>query len=109
MTTRETATILAALRLWQETTNRLESLPGQTNLKEIATNCGKVEPLNDEEIDSLCEAINLPDETSDDPAADLLGELMTALQDLKQFGGDGGTEAEGKAQIAFQKTLEFCE
>ena len=50
--------ILAALRLWQETTNRYEDWIG-----EISTNQGAVVPLNDEEIEDLCERINTTEES----------------------------------------------
>ena len=53
LTKRETATILAALRLWQETSNRDEEWTYQ-----VATIDGIVEALNEEEIDELCEKIN---------------------------------------------------
>jgi len=55
---REFHTILAALRLWQETTNRYEDWIG-----EISTNQGAVVPLNDEEIEDLCERINTTEES----------------------------------------------
>lgn len=48
---RATHTILAALRHWQRTSHVME-------LDEIASNGGEVEPLNDHEIDDLCELFN---------------------------------------------------
>lgn len=48
---RATHTILAALRHWQRTSHVME-------LDEIASNGGEVEPLNDHEIDDLCELLN---------------------------------------------------
>lgn len=54
MDVRDTSTILAALRNWQNI-----GRPSQIEaLMDIATNCGEFEPLNDPEIDSLCEEIN---------------------------------------------------
>ena len=50
---RELATVLAALRLWQETVNRHEE-----PMWEIATDDGMIEPLSDDEIDELCERLN---------------------------------------------------
>jgi hypothetical protein len=50
---REIATILAALRLWQETVNKHEEEPWK-----IATDDGQLEPLSDDEIDDLCEKLN---------------------------------------------------
>jgi hypothetical protein len=51
---RQTATILAALRLWQR-----QLSPGVRALDDIATDGGTLAPLDDDEIDRLCEAINL--------------------------------------------------
>ena len=53
---RELATILAALRLWQE-----QDAPPARQL-DIATDCGDLDPLRAEEIDALCESINGDDE-----------------------------------------------
>ena len=49
---RELATILAALRLWQE-----QDAPPARQL-DIATDCGELDPLDADEIDALCESIN---------------------------------------------------
>ena len=55
---RETATILAALRYWQERT--LPANPERAEaIEEIATDGRTLDPLDEEEIDTLCEAINL--------------------------------------------------
>jgi hypothetical protein len=51
--TRELATVLAALRLWQQTANRHED-----PLWNIATDEGTLEPLDEDEIDALCEQLN---------------------------------------------------
>jgi len=48
----ETATVLAALRLWQETANALDEFP---------EHFADAKPLDAEEIDALCEAINCGD------------------------------------------------
>ena len=50
---REFSTVLAALRYWQ-------SNPARRALPEwdIATNAGVLEPLDDDEIDELCEQFN---------------------------------------------------
>jgi hypothetical protein len=53
LTRQEVATILAALRLWQETSNRDEEW-----MHQVATIDGSVEALNEEEIDELCEKLN---------------------------------------------------
>lgn len=52
ITPREFATILAALRLWQE-----QDAP-PVRQYDIATDCGKCEPLGNDEIDTLCERLN---------------------------------------------------
>jgi hypothetical protein len=51
---RELGTVLAALRLWQST-------PGRKHLWQwdIATDVGELKPLDNEEIDELCERINV--------------------------------------------------
>ncbi len=53
ITEREHATILAALRLWQEADEH-----NRGDLRDIAEAAGV--PLGNEEIDSLCERINSP-------------------------------------------------
>jgi hypothetical protein len=50
---RELATVLAALRLWQQTLNRHEEL-----MWRIATDDGQVEALSDAEIEEFCEQLN---------------------------------------------------
>ena len=52
-TDRETAAILAGLRLYQENHRRFSD-----DLFEIASCCGDFEPLNVDEVDVLCERIN---------------------------------------------------
>ena len=52
VTPREFATILAALRFWQE-----QDAPPARQY-DIATDCGEFEPLGEDEIDALCERLN---------------------------------------------------
>jgi len=52
MNKRETATVLAALRMWQKPHTNAE-------LESIATDDGTIEQLRSDEIDALCERINL--------------------------------------------------
>ena len=52
-TSRELATVLAALRVWQGLTNMSIRIKD-----EIATDNDRHVPLNDLEIDALCEKIN---------------------------------------------------
>lgn len=60
MTTREKATILAALRYWQEQDR--PQRPGQ--FEEIATNCGQFRQMEAHEIDALAERLNFPPDNS---------------------------------------------
>ncbi len=55
LTYREKSTVLAALRLWQSTSTR--QIP--MNIQDIADSAGEINPLDDDEIDDLCERINL--------------------------------------------------
>ena len=57
---REAATLLAALRLWQRELLRNNVQGGE--IYEIATNGEKVEPLDGDEIDDLCDRINKGEE-----------------------------------------------
>jgi hypothetical protein len=50
---RKLGTTLAALRLWQRETHWEDRREDG-----IASNSGDFEPLNDDEIDELCEALN---------------------------------------------------
>jgi hypothetical protein len=52
VTPREFATILAALRFWQE-----QDAPPARQY-DIATDCGEIESLGNDEIDTLCEQLN---------------------------------------------------
>ena len=56
VTSREFATILAALRFWQASDRNTA-----TNAPEydIASDSGEVEPLGNDEIDALCERLNV--------------------------------------------------
>ena len=53
VTPREFATVLAALRLWQE-----QDAPPARQY-DIATDCGEFEPLGNDEINALCERLNV--------------------------------------------------
>jgi hypothetical protein len=57
ITDRQLATILAALRLWQDGSAIGDE--GSPYLEAIATNGGMLRPLSNEEIDRLCERLNL--------------------------------------------------
>jgi hypothetical protein len=56
LSTRETATILAALRYCQS-----NIYLHRTEERDIATNYGEFEPMSDAEIDELCERLNFGD------------------------------------------------
>lgn len=56
---REHATVMAALRMWQRNGLGSPTLLAKFPEHDIATNAGAIEtPLNDAEIDTLCERIN---------------------------------------------------
>ncbi|MGA8763805.1 MAG: hypothetical protein WB562_13150 [Candidatus Sulfotelmatobacter sp.] len=54
---RELATVLAALRYWQR-----EGLMSGGHEQDIATDAGELEPMKAEEIDALCERLNIGEE-----------------------------------------------
>jgi hypothetical protein len=58
LTDRELATVLAALRVYQQALAMNGDLPPR-GADEIATDCGELEPMGADEIDALCESINL--------------------------------------------------
>lgn len=63
LTTRETATVLAALRYWQQDL-------AENNEPPISDHFAEVKPLSVLQIDKLCERINLHDvDVRDDPMA----------------------------------------
>ena len=56
---RELATILAALRIYQDEYFRIRpDIPDQA-IKDIATDCGALKPLDYSEVNKLCERINV--------------------------------------------------
>ena len=55
ITSRELATILAALRYWQASNRNAAT---QAPEHDIASNGGEFEPLGNDEIDALCEQLN---------------------------------------------------
>lgn len=115
---RELATVLAALRFYQ----RMRLTPNRSltnaDLDDILTNGGKVKPLDAGQIDELCELINLggqpakATEGTTKPAADGLAELeelMHAVESLKDFGGEGGIEAEERVKAALEAAEKVVE
>lgn len=60
---RELATILAALRFHQDENLQVRNIPDQA-IKDIATDCGSLEPMNFDEVGKLCERINAGEETN---------------------------------------------
>ena len=55
VTSRELATILAALRYWQANDRNIAA---QAPEYDIASDSGQFEPLGNDEIDTLCEQLN---------------------------------------------------
>lgn len=80
LTDRELATVLAALRCWQNRLPLLGKSHGITEalIQEVATNCGTIEALSAEDIDGLCERLNLEEEERP-PAARLTPAYHTAF------------------------------
>jgi hypothetical protein len=63
LTNRETATVLAALRNWQEITSE----EGGNDPRELSPNHFEdVEPLSSKEISALCQKINFEDDDQGD-------------------------------------------
>ena len=60
---REHSTVLAALRLYQELSHDGKGV-SDSAIDDIASNSGKLEPLNAEEIDHLCERLNVTNPSS---------------------------------------------
>ncbi len=59
---RELATILAALRFHQDENLRIcPDIPDRA-IKDIATDCGSLKPLDFDDVSRLCERINICDE-----------------------------------------------
>jgi hypothetical protein len=56
---REQATILAALRFHQAENLQGTGIIQDLTIRDIASNCGHLKTLNAEEVDQLCERINL--------------------------------------------------
>jgi hypothetical protein len=58
MTKQELATVLAALRVYQQQLEMNGGAPPQ-DVEEVATNMSEFAPMSAEEIDELCERLNL--------------------------------------------------
>ena len=85
---RETATLLAALRCWQQQSENSQfALTADFDaLMQVATCDGAFEALENDEIDALCERINatVPSESA---APDLLRKLTECVKMLETIGG----------------------
>lgn len=104
MPTRETGTILAALRLWQiarSTSGRhikagLSQIQEQA-LEDIATECGTISALNFLEIEELCDHINHgPDESR----------ILSALKDAHSALVDAQTQFD-QCEKMFREDADF--
>ena len=60
---RELSTILAALRFHQDENLRINSDIPDRVIKDIASDCGSLKPLNFDDVNRLCERINICDKT----------------------------------------------
>ena len=102
---RELATILAALRFHQdENLQAGAGIPGQA-IRDIATDGGSLEPLRFEEVDELCERINLSEAgvgTATHPAIQRIHDLL--YMDMKDgqesYNPDKNWDADVMAMIA---------
>lgn len=95
LTNRQLATVLAALRYWQRTTTHQQR--SDPNFKEhpVATEDGTIEPLRDDQIDTLCECLHtqsqfaryvLYDFDSHEPATTVVySSYDDAKEDAEQF------------------------
>lgn len=77
--TRETATILAALRYWQQDQTRPKTEGRSQELMDIASDNGGFESLSALEIDDLCEHLNFGD-LLDESECPKLARLLTAAE-----------------------------
>jgi hypothetical protein len=61
---RELATILAALRFHQDENLQGTEIIADQVVREIATDCGLLTPLNSQEVDELCQRLNFGESTA---------------------------------------------
>ncbi len=87
MNEQERATVLAALRLWQQ-----DGLTTDVDVLAIATNQGEFGLLDSAEIDRLCERLN----AGDDPSAPQIRELARS-----QYAREGEIEIDDDAEVSF--------
>ena len=90
MNEQERSTILAALRLWQQTS--LDGSGTDVDVLAIATNQGEFGLLGAAEIDQLCERLN----AGDDPNAARVRELART-----QYEREGEIEIDDDAGVSF--------
>ena len=95
---RELHTVLAALRYWQRDGERGAS----ERIEAIASNGGKCEPLTPEEIDALCERINVSD-TPPSAVITISGGLVQTVtigdQEIRAEIWDYDTEGAGPDEV----------
>ena len=102
---RELATILAALRFHQdENLQAGAGIPGQA-IREIATDGGNLEPLSFDEVDELCERVNLGEDGNGraaNPAIQRIHDLLYLdMKDGQEFyNPDKNWDADVMAMIA---------
>jgi hypothetical protein len=75
---RQLGTVLAALRLWQR--DRFTALRA-VDMHDIATDFGALDPLEDREIDDLCESLNFEPTVEDDPDVNAFGESPGSVEE----------------------------
>jgi hypothetical protein len=73
---RELATILAALRFHQDENLRCSCGIADQEIKDIASSCGSLKPLNFDDVSRLCERMNLGDDRCNWCGKEITGEAI---------------------------------
>ena len=92
LTAREASAIIEALRYLQRDMEEDRTITSDLALPEI---------------DSLCDRLTHGGTPVDARAEHILAELVSAVRDLKDFGGSGGTEAEETVTAALDKAEQL--
>jgi len=108
-TKKETATVLAALRCFQQHMELNGGLPGP-DFEEIANDAGRA--LSVDQIDRLCERINCEPEPPNRVFLNVEGGIVQAViadrRDLRVFIADYDFEGEDPDRLRSILPIEFC-
>jgi len=89
---REHATILAALKCYEQAMTMTGSPPAE--FMDIATDAGRLEPMSDESVNELAERLNLPENPAPNPLYDAAKRIVGLHEsDYLRGYGDGGRVA----------------